>query len=241
MDRRNFLKSFLIIPSFPYSLFLSDVDKSYFQIFIISSFPQRILPFLLKRVKELEMIKEKHFSFSGNHPNRNKLIKALLSDGWKNSVSNLGIKISFHILKESVAPSFTLLRDGRIFDLRRRGFFSLWEKMNEMESSTSWITIVSKEKRQIAYPGKIVSFFIEGKEVEQIPLSAKYKKAFSCREGKVVVSIKDRQVWVEKSSCRNKICLKTPPAFLEGERIICAPNGFLLEVKGNFHIDTSIG
>ncbi len=33
----------------------------------------------------------------------------------------------------------------------------------------------------------------------------------------------------------------TPPVFLAGERIICAPNHFLLEIHGSHSIDTVIG
>ena len=46
---------------------------------------------------------------------------------------------------------------------------------------------------------------------------------------------------VDQSCCRNKICVATAPVALAGERIICAPNHFLLEIEGTPFVDTVIG
>ncbi|MGD8534841.1 MAG: NusG domain II-containing protein, partial [Candidatus Aminicenantes bacterium] len=44
-----------------------------------------------------------------------------------------------------------------------------------------------------------------------------------------------------EASCHQKICLSHPPVSQAGERVICAPNNFLLEIQGTGLVDTVIG
>jgi hypothetical protein len=59
--------------------------------------------------------------------------------------------------------------------------------------------------------------------------------------GTVSVKIEKGSVRIPASSCRHKICCAVPPASFAADRIVCAPNHFLLEVQGPGSIDTIIG
>ncbi|MCP2618944.1 NusG domain II-containing protein, partial [Candidatus Aminicenantes bacterium AC-335-A11] len=119
--------------------------------------------------------------------------------------------------------------------------FSIWKRMKEREERTFWLTIISQGNSSFLSKGKFVKISISGNEIENLPLYSEVRKSYFCSKGKITVIVKKGKVWVEESSCKNKICVKTSPVSYAGERIICAPNRFLLEIKGNSGVDTSIG
>lgn len=46
------------------------------------------------------------------------------------------------------------------------------------------------------------------------------------------VVMKDGVVWVEDSTCRDKICIKMGKIKRSGEQIVCLPNRVVIELKG---------
>lgn len=55
--------------------------------------------------------------------------------------------------------------------------------------------------------------------------------------GKTVVEVKGRRVRVRNSDCRNKICVRTGWIEKYGEMSVCAPNGVIVQIKGQEGID----
>ena len=55
--------------------------------------------------------------------------------------------------------------------------------------------------------------------------------------GTNVLLIKDGEVSVTEADCPDKICKKTAPISLVGERIVCLPNKIMIEVVGEGEID----
>jgi hypothetical protein len=114
--------------------------------------------------------------------------------------------------------------------------------MSKNKKLSSCITIASfKSGRSHPFSGEFVSVYLDGRKIEMISLGENVTKTYRARGGKITLRVKNRKVWVSESPCRHKICLHTPPVSIAGERIICAPNHFLLEIKGSSYIDTSIG
>ena len=237
MDRRNFLKSLTLLPVL--SLSFHEIPETPFQLYILSSFPEEFLPPILEEGFKTGLIEKRSFLFSGYHPVRNKISFELYKRGWKESLK--GIKISFQKLKQSGNPSFTLILRNKIIDPRKGKLFSVWKRMKEKEDKTTFLTVISQKDSSFLTRGKFAKISISGKEIERLPLSTELRRSYICAHGKIIVSIKDGKVWIEESSCHNKICIKTSPVFYTGERIICAPNRFLLEIRGNSGVDTSIG
>ncbi|MFC2162033.1 NusG domain II-containing protein, partial [Acidobacteriota bacterium] len=144
-------------------------------------------------------------------------------------------------LQSPAWPSFTLAREGNVWDLRTRNLRSLWTKMNNREKS-NMLTVVSFHSRPAQLiSGKSVSLYKEGKKVKTVSLKQNSSHSFQTRGGRISVYVKDGKAWVEESPCRHKICVNCPPAAYAGERIICAPNQFVLEVDGPSSVDTIIG
>jgi hypothetical protein len=89
--------------------------------------------------------------------------------------------------------------------------------------------------------GKSISIFNQGKKTDSLSLDKNSIKSYRARQGRITVTVNNRRAWVTDSSCRHKICCLTPPISFAGERIICAPNRFLVEIDRTSLIDTSIG
>jgi hypothetical protein len=104
------------------------------------------------------------------------------------------------------------------------------------------LTLASFKKRKSGISaGEFVSIYKDGRRIEMFPLKESLSKSFRAGRDKITVRLEGGKAWVSESSCRHKICLSSPPVSLAGERIICAPNHFLLEIQGRHSIDTSIG
>ncbi len=144
-------------------------------------------------------------------------------------------------LHSQAMPSFTLTREGKVWDLRTRTLRSLWTKMNH-QARSSRLTIVPFRARPAELSsGKAVSLYKDGKKIKTLSLRQNSTHSFRTKDGRITVGVKEGKARVEESSCRHKICVHCPPAAYAGERIICAPNQFMLLVDGPSSIDTIIG
>jgi hypothetical protein len=88
--------------------------------------------------------------------------------------------------------------------------------------------------------GSHVTVYMNGQKKDTFSLAGNQTKSYAARLGHIKVQITKGNARVLSSSCRHKICLYSPPVSLSGERIICAPNHFLLQVQGST-VDTVIG
>jgi hypothetical protein len=114
--------------------------------------------------------------------------------------------------------------------------------MPRQHPPSSLITTLSVERTHDTSTGQLLaSIFVEGFNKDRLPLNMNTEKTYSCHNGKVSVRVYNGKAWVKDSSCRQKICLLSSPASAQGDRIICAPNHFLLEIQGSRLIDTVIG
>ena len=156
--------------------------------------------------------------------------------------SRADFNLSFSFLRKKVLPSFTFIKDGRIWDIRSRELLFLWKEMNKNGTPSSSLTTATFKKRQSNFlPGSFADILIGGRRAERISLKKNFSKLFRTQKGNIAVMVKGGKAWVSDSSCRHKICVYSSPVSISGERIICAPNHFLLEIKGPHSIDTSIG
>ncbi len=243
MDRRDFFKSILLTPLLTPLLLASKSSSSDAELFLISDSPHHVLPPLLQELKILRLVPGNSFSLHNSTPQQEPLTSALVSSGWI-PVSNgarAHMTLASSFLLRPAMPSFTLAREGKIWDLRTRTLRSLWTEMNH-QAHSSRLTIVSFHARPAELiSGKAVSLYTGGKKVKTISLRQNSTHSFRTKAGRITVSVKDGKARVEESSCRHKICVHCPPAAYAGERIICAPNQFMLLVDGPSSVDTIIG
>jgi len=244
MDRRDFFKTMLATPLLTPLILASTKSQNGLELYLIAEEAQKFIPTLLEEAQKYSISESRKFCFLNPHPQEKPLIKILLDRGWtliKRPVE-ANLTLSFSHLQGKALPSFTLVKDGRIWDIRTRKLLSLWQEMNRIYSHSSYLTIASFKSRLTDFSvGKYVTVYNHGLQAETLSLGKDLTKSFQARGGRIVVHIKDGKAWISESPCRHKICLYSPPVSLAGERIICAPNNFLLTIEGRRSIDTVIG
>jgi len=244
MDRRDFFKTLIVTPLITPYFLASKSLKGAFQLYVISDTPQLFFPSLLQGLNEYGLIQGQTYSFLNSHPEERELKRALSHAGWNYlpKTSRADLCFFFNHLSKKSSPSFTLIKSEKVWDLRSRKLSSLWKEMYNHHASSSWLTTVSfKAKRDLIQPGSFASIYIYGKEVERLRLIKNAVRSFQSKKGRITVAVQNGKAWVSGSSCHHKICLSLPPVSHAGERIICVPNNFLLEIQGSGIVDTVIG
>jgi len=242
MDRREFLHSILAAPVFSPLLTPPQSGFEHGAIHLISDRPRfDILPFL-EKYRKFAGSGMNSFAFINPDTHSNDLAPVLSRNGWTAAgrPENARVVFSFHRLKQKSLPSATLVQNGRIVDIRSWLRAPLLRPHRESRPS-SLLTIASFAG---IYPagkaGESVSLYMNGRKILQSPLNKNTTHIIPAKKGHIAVKIDRRRAWIQASPCPNKICTSTPPVSMAGERIICAPNHFLLEVQGR-GVDTVIG
>lgn len=244
MDRRHFFRTLLMTPFIGSLMASIRLSKRQSQLYMITDSPQDFLWVILQELEKHHLIEERSFSFSGSSACEKAIHKSLLQKGWIYYPDP--IKASFilssRLLLHRINPSFTFIKDGNILDIRSRNLSSLWKGMQEDGHRSSLITIACFNTKRQSFPsGHWASVFVDGRQVDRLPLKKKTFKTYLTKQGSVAVEVEGGQAKVSESSCSQKICCLSAPASLCGERIICAPNHFLLEIERSSYVDTSIG
>jgi hypothetical protein len=244
MDRRNFLKfllaSPLASPLFP-ALPSAEAGST---LFLIGNDPQDHLPAILAALERRRLVQGKRFAFREPYPFAAELGAALTRAGWEYADGKPpgSLTLAFQALRQPVPPSFTLVRNGRIMDLRTRELGRFWREMNDSSSLSTGLTIASlREPAPLRSTGWGATVFIDGDRRETLSLKKNRLRRYRTLHGEVLVRIEGGRAEVLASSCRHKICQSSAPAFLAGERIVCAPNHFLLTIDGPRFVDTVTG
>lgn len=244
MDRRNFIVTMFSSPLLAPFLLEAKTTRPSLELYLIGDTPHRYLPLLLEELRSQLRPYGQNFSFLYPHPNEKELKQSLSQAGWV-SVQNPAqahMALSFCLLSQKAFPSFTFTKEGRICDIRPGKLYSFWNEMNSRHNPSSSMTIASfKTRQKTASPGESVFLYKEGREIEKISLKKNSSKSYSMQKGRVTVIVENGKTWIAESPCKHKICVHTPPVFLAGERIVCAPNHFLLEVNGPRSFDTVLG
>jgi len=243
MNRRSFFRTILYTPLLTPFILNTKSKKKGFQFYVIADSPQVFLPTILHELQKNGMIHGHNFNLLNLHPEEKVLKRILAEQGWclipKSSQPDLSL--SFCHLRHRALPSFTFIKEGKVWDLRTRKLYALWKEMNSQNPS-SWLTIASYNTRLVdSHQGASASIYLEGQKVERVSLEKNVFREFQAERGNINVVVENGKARVSGSSCRHKICFFTPPVSLAGERIICAPNHFLLEIQGSHYIDTVIG
>jgi len=243
MDRRRFFQTLLSAPLLTPLLLASQSRDSDREIYLISDSPQEHLPVLLKELLRGRSGLPGSFAFNENSPPQNALKHALSRSGWQVAPlsSDADLKISFRTLFQPARPSFTLVKEGKIWDVRSWALRSLWQEMAQNHAPSSFLTVATLTKPGSGKnTGEVVTIYMDGRKKEAFSLNANLQRSYDARSGRITLQVTKGSARVLSSSCRHKICLYSPPVSLSGERIICAPNFFLLEIQGST-VDTVIG
>lgn len=243
MDRRNFIKT-VCATSFLTPLLLGSSSHPRDELFLISDTPENYLTSLLTKTGiKNRGIALKYFVLDV-HPRQTAISEVLEASGWTEASlhQRADLTLSFRLLQHAAPPSFTLVRNGRILDIRTKNLFSIWKKMSENGLLSSCLTIASLPSRvQGNSAGRHVRILHGGREVKKMVLNKDQVQVFWAEQGKITVKIERGKASIPSSSCRHKICCSAPPVSIAGERIVCAPNHFLLDVQGPGSVDTIIG
>ncbi len=242
MDRRDFFKSCIAVPLLAKLSPSSEKTRATTELYLIADSPQHFLPSILGELHELDLISGRTFTFVSPHPEEKEIKRALALNGYRQTsrISPAALSLSFTPLLKKTAPSFALTKEGRVWDIRTRNLYSIWNQMNSSPVSSCLTTASIESNSKQALPGSNASIFIDGKKAARLSLSKNTIKTYRAHKGKINVVIENGQARVSESSCNNKICLSLPPVSLSGDRIVCAPNHFLLEIQSSL-IDTVIG
>lgn len=246
MERREFMKGLFGIALFPPFLSALDKEKASQELLLIDDSPEEILPFLLDELKKkgLLFFRAPLFSFSNPHLREEELKKALQKKGWNlaDKLSQAHFLLFSGFLAHPVPPSFVFIHMGEIQDLRQGSLFSAWKDLQKNRRPSRFLTRISwRNKTQGFFPGQYLAIYRDGRLLERLSLKKDASRKFLTSTGPFLVCLEKGKSWVEKSFCRQKICMTHPPVHIAGERIICAPNRILLEVERHSSLDTSIG
>jgi hypothetical protein len=243
MDRRDFFRTFVITPLLTPFLgtSLSSGDNV---LYLIDDNPESILPYLLKETKKSVFVSGLRYSIRNHHPQNEALQQALLESGWRpaSSLENASLVLSFRPMRKPAAPSFVLVSSGKIRDLRSSRLYSLWKERNTNYPPSARLTVLSFQAGSPGLPkGKSAFVYMDGDKVEELSMKKDQERTFKAHGKFVSIKLQNGKIWVADSSCPQKICCSAYPVSAAGERIICAPNRFLLEVSGPSPVDTTIG
>lgn len=244
MDRRHFFQTFLMTPLVGSLMASIRLSKGQSQLYMITDSPQDFLWIILQELEKHHLIEERSFSFSGSSAFEKAIYKSLLQKGWIYYPDPLKTSfiLSSQLLLHSVNPSFTFIKDGNVLDIRSRNLSSLWKGMQKDGHRSSLVTIACFNTKRRSLPrGRWASVYVYGRQVDRLSLKKKTSKTYLTKQGNVAVEAEGGQAKVSESSCSQKICCLSAPASFCGERIICAPNHFLLEIERSSFVDTSIG
>jgi hypothetical protein len=246
MDRRRFLKtvlsSSLIVPLAAASK--SGSPSSGGALYVISDSPHVLLPDLLAGLEPLGGWGSRTCALSGSHPFAEKVREALAAKGWRLAAGDsvADVRLSFAPLGRACAPSFTLVRNGRVVDVRENRLRTLWKEISETGPRSSVLTVAAFRPTARALPrGAGVAVYLNGIKKDAFDLTRNRTKTFESAGGFVTVAVEGGSVRVVDSSCRHKVCAGSGAVAGSGERIICAPNRFFLEVEGRNRVDAVIG
>lgn len=245
MDRRRFLLTCLAtVPALTPSVLAADKTRYGGELYLISDDPQDDLPALLREAEAfLPTGSRRAFTFLTPHPLEQRMRTRLAAFGWSPvpDRERANLTLSFSPLFQPARPSFTFVRDGRIWDIRSRGLRSLWDRMGRRSPLSATLTTAGFRPDHGRARGEAAALYHQGRLKERIPLDRTGDRILPASNGRLVVRVSEGRARVLESPCRNKVCSSTPPVSLAGERIICAPNHFLLEIQGPGGLDAVIG
>ncbi len=242
MDRRNFIKtvlsSSLVLPLAAASK-ASPPTKA---LYVIGDTPQNLLPKLLAEIGQPG--RGRTCTLSENGPVSERVRSALAEKGWDvvPLTRKAGVRISFALLGSACSPSFALIQNGRVVDIRRRGLRGLWREVSSSGPRSSLLTVAAfSGVGPASSDGSRAVLYLDGKKKDILDLGRDASRTYESGGGFVTVAVERGAVRVSDSSCRHRICACSGPVSSGGQRIICAPNRFLLEVEGRSAVDSIIG
>ena len=78
---------------------------------------------------------------------------------------------------------------------------------------------------------------VRGEIVRTLPLDRDARAEIVTEWGTNVVVVEDGRVFVEAADCPSQTCVRTAPASLVGQRIVCAPHFLTVTVEGDSDLD----
>ncbi|MBU4253564.1 MAG: NusG domain II-containing protein [Acidobacteria bacterium] len=240
MERRDFFKTILTTSLLTPLLLESKSTQNELELYLLSDDPHHSLPSLLKGTG---FGGAKTYDFNGFHPKRLEISGMLERSGWTSARSGrASLLLSHRRLQKKAEPSFTLVRNGKILDARAGELESLWRSLRQNAPLTFSLTSASLHSASSRISaGKTALCTIDGRQAARLNLRKNGSRTFATSNGRVSVKVESGAVRIEESSCKNHICVHSFPVSLEGERIICAPNRFMIAVEGGRTVDTIIG
>ncbi len=242
MDRRDFIKTIVTTSVISPFILNQKIVQPSTELFLISEEPHVDLPILITELSRLNLFSGQKFFIASSHPKQQEMALFLKNQGFALAPEKKAeIFIKFVHLLNSARPSFTLVQEGKIRDLRSSRLFSLWKKM-QARPETKSLTIASMTPSFVyLQSGKVLAIRIGGRVIERLSLDQSIRRIINTGLGRVILRIEGGQVFVEDSTCPHKICVASSPIKFVGERIICAPNHFLVEIEGRNWLDAVIG
>jgi hypothetical protein len=243
MNRRRFIQAVLGAPVLTRLWLPSQKADASCEIYLISDRPQSHIGPLLETLQNFRTSPRRTFAFINSHPRQKDLKSLLIQKGWSPAAhpTQSDLTLSFLHLRHKASPSFSLVKNGKIWDIRKPKFQSLWHSMTSSGMTASLLTVASfNSQTRFTKEGHSVFLYKDGSLFDRLPLKGRLTRQIPTEKGPIVVRIHEGRAWIAESPCRHKICVSAPPVSTAGERIICAPNHFFLEIHGR-GIDTIIG
>lgn len=242
MDRRSFIKTVLTSSLAVPLAAASKAEPSAKALYVISDTPQALLPDLLVEIGQAGP--GRSCAILENGPASEKVQAALAGKGWRLVPLDrkADVRISFALLRSASAPSFALVQNGRVVDIRTRRLQGLWKEASLSGPRSSLLTVAAfPGSAPSSLKGSRAALYLDGRKKDSLDLGREGSRTYEAGGGFVTIAVEGGAARVVDTSCRHRICASSGPVSSAGQRLICAPNRFLLEVEGRSAVDSILG
>jgi len=192
MDRRSFFKTILAAPLLTPLLLASKKNNAECELLLIADEPQLFISLILQEVKKCQAASGKRFAFLNAHPQKQELTSILQQKGWMlvQNPAQADLSLSFSHLHQKARPSFSLVKGGKIWDIRTQKLSSLWKEINNNLSPSNALTIASFQRPGADQAsGEYITIYQDGQSLPKLSLRQNTEKIFITRKGKITARV----------------------------------------------------
>ncbi|MCK4337333.1 MAG: hypothetical protein KAX11_05265, partial [Candidatus Aminicenantes bacterium] len=192
MDRRGFFKTIVTTSLLAPILLASKKADNESELYLIADNPQDYISILLRELGRHTRFSERTYTFLTSHPHSIELSKILAANGWsyKRVPHKAHMALSFSPLQSNASPSFTLVKEGRVIDIRSNKLRALWKEMNQPRSFSTCLTTASlRRSRKPLQQGTHVVVYKGGSKASVLALDKESLQTFRAREDLITIKI----------------------------------------------------
>jgi len=190
MDRRSFIKAVLSSSLAVPLAAASKAGPPSKALYVIGDAPQTLLPELLAEIGQGG--RGRTCAISENGPVSERVRTALAEKGWSFVPwsGKADVRVSLAFLRSACAPSFALIQNGRVVDIRARRLQGLWREISLAGPRSSLLTVVAfPDAGPSPSGGSRAALYLDGKKKDILDLGRDASRTYESGGGFVTVAV----------------------------------------------------